>query len=317
MQRLHGARKRPRAAPTHPGDRDARGARARGRWGRDRPAGALPDPGTRPCGPPGGQADLIRGAAQRRGPHGSRRSSQPREPGDHPGRRRLPGRPRRGGGVCGRLAGTHRARAPGQGVHRVRQPLRRRDDRPTRVRVRLSRHGALRRAADARHRLPVPAVLPRWCARRPGRRPRRAHRAPRPRRRGAGRHGRGHDRVAHRSLGSRPRPRAPTPHDYALPPNPRAARRARAQPRRPRPDTPSGTRPGHRHRRRRRRGLHRRRRHADAVGRSLPDHERPPTAVGVVQPRLHGQRASASDRGPGLPTRTAGRHALAATAACR
>ena len=48
------ARQRPRAAPTHPGDRDARGARARGRWGRDRPAGALPDPGTRPCGRPGG-----------------------------------------------------------------------------------------------------------------------------------------------------------------------------------------------------------------------------------------------------------------------
>ena len=47
----------------------------------------------------------------------------------------------------------------GQGVHRVRQPVRRGHDRPARILVRLSRDDELRRAADARNGLSVPAVL--------------------------------------------------------------------------------------------------------------------------------------------------------------
>ena len=57
-------------------------------------------------------------------------------------------------------AGAGRARVARQGVRRVRQPLRRRHDRPARVHLRLPGDGALRRAAHARHRLPLPAVLP-------------------------------------------------------------------------------------------------------------------------------------------------------------
>ena len=54
--------------------------------------------------------------------------------------------------------GAGRPRVPRQGVRRVRQPLRRRHDRADRVQLRLPRHGALRRAVHARHRLPVPGI---------------------------------------------------------------------------------------------------------------------------------------------------------------
>ena len=76
-----------------------------------------------------------------------------------------------------RLAGdaqrADRACVARQGVHRVRQPVRRRDDRPARLRLRLQGDQGGRRPADARHRLPVPAVLSREREGHPGRHPRR------------------------------------------------------------------------------------------------------------------------------------------------
>ena len=57
--------------------------------------------------------------------------------------------------------GTGRARDARQGIRRVRQPLRRRNDWAAGLFVRLSGDGALRRASHARHRLPVPCLLPR------------------------------------------------------------------------------------------------------------------------------------------------------------
>ena len=95
-----------------------------------------------------------------------------------------------------RAAGADRPRAARQGVPGVRQPVRRRHDRPARLQLGLPGDGCVRRAADARHRLPLPAVLSRGRDRDPGRRPRRADRPPRRRRRRAGRHGQGHRRGA-------------------------------------------------------------------------------------------------------------------------
>ena len=66
------------------------------------------------------------------------------------------GRARPADRARGRPAGSGRARPARQGVRRVRQPVRRGHDRAARLQLRLPGHGALRRAAHARHRLPLP-----------------------------------------------------------------------------------------------------------------------------------------------------------------
>ena len=102
------------------------------------------------------------------------------------------GRPRRAGPAGRHAQRARRARAARQGVHRVRQPVRRRDDRPARLRLRLQGHQGGRRPADARHRLSLPAVLSRACARHPGRRPRPQSRQAHPDRPRPARHRRRH-----------------------------------------------------------------------------------------------------------------------------
>ena len=59
----------------------------------------------------------------------------------------------------GQAESSNRACLARQGVCRVRQPFQCRHDRPSGLFLRLSRHDELRHAADARNRLPVPAVL--------------------------------------------------------------------------------------------------------------------------------------------------------------
>ena len=56
--------------------------------------------------------------------------------------------------------------------------------------------------------------------------------------------------------------------------------------------------------------FHRGRRHPVHLGRPLPADERHPPADRLVQPRQHGQRAAARDRGPGQPARAAGHRAV-------
>ena len=71
----------------------------------------------------------------------------------------LPRRARRAPGARRKAQSADGACAARQGTCRVGQSVRRRHDRPDRLRVRLLRHARLRRAADARHRFPVPPVL--------------------------------------------------------------------------------------------------------------------------------------------------------------
>ena len=85
-----------------------------------------------------------------------------------------------------------------QGVHRVRQSLRRRHDRPAGLFLRLPRHDELRRAAHAGHRLSLSAVLSQEGEDPSGRRPRGADRPPHPGRPGPDRQRQGHARGAHR-----------------------------------------------------------------------------------------------------------------------
>jgi thiamine pyrophosphate-dependent acetolactate synthase large subunit-like protein len=61
--------------------------------------------------------------------------------------------------LAGKLKCAHRPRDARKGIHRVRQPVRRGDDRPARIFFRLSRHDGLRPIADARNRFSIPAVL--------------------------------------------------------------------------------------------------------------------------------------------------------------
>ena len=77
--------------------------------------------------------------------------------------------------------GADGARHARQGACRVGQPLRRRHDRADRLLLGLLRHARLRRAADARHRLPLSPVLSAAAAapHRPGRHPAGEHRPPR------------------------------------------------------------------------------------------------------------------------------------------
>ena len=94
------------------------------------------------------------------------------EPGDDPGRRGLRGRARAADRAGRGAAGAGAARVPRQGCGRVRQPVRRGDDRADRVQLRVPGHGALRRAGHAGHRLPVPGVPAGRGAGDPGRRAR-------------------------------------------------------------------------------------------------------------------------------------------------
>ena len=237
------------------------------------------------------------------------------EAGHDPRRRRLRRAPTTS---CSRspsaLQAPDRARAARQGVRRVRQPVRRRHDRAARLRLRLPRHGALRRAADARHRLPVPRSSTREDATdRPGRHPRRAASA-------GGRRSTSPSSATVRDTARRPAAAASTRRDdrstssgcSSTTGGPADGSTTLAD-RRPRPQAASirSTSP----------------RSStelaadDAV--FLPDvgtpivwaarylhDERPAPADRLVQPRLDGQRPPAGHRRPGRPPGPAGRRAL-------
>ncbi len=134
----------------------------------------------------------------------------------HPAvRRRLRGRARRADAGGRRAAGADRARDPRQGARRVGQPVRRRHDRADRLLVRLLRHGRVRRAADAGHRLPLPAVLPQGRAHRAGGPPAGGDRAARPGR--AGPHRRRPVHAARAAAAPRGKPRRHAPADVRQP----------------------------------------------------------------------------------------------------
>ena len=69
--------------------------------------------------------------------------------------------------ACGQAEGPHRACHARKGIHRIRQPVRRGNDRPAGIFLRLSRHDELRSAADARNGLSLSAVLSEGCDDRP------------------------------------------------------------------------------------------------------------------------------------------------------
>ena len=204
-------------------------------------------------------------------------------------------RPRRG------FAGADRARVSRQGVRRVRQPLRRGDDRADRVQLGLPGHGALRHPGHARHRLPLPAVLSGRGAGDPGRRARRADRTPRAGPDPARRHRGGHGRRAAPAAQAQVRFSPPGPDDCALQAGPRPAGQAGRRPAERVTAASAVCRRHDRPARRARRDLHRRRRHALRLGCALPAHERHPPADRLFQPRVHGQRAAAGHRGPSQP----------------
>ncbi len=77
-------------------------------------------------------ADDVDDPPERRRTRRRRRGAQHGRARHDPRRRGLSGGPRRGRRDCRATQGTGRACAPRQGVRRVRQPLRRRDDRPAR-----------------------------------------------------------------------------------------------------------------------------------------------------------------------------------------
>ena len=206
--------------------------------------------------------------------------------------------------LAGVPKGADRPYAARQGVPRVRQPLRRRDDRPAGIRSGLPRDGALRHAAHARQRLPlshfypenatviqvdirgeqigrrvpvdlplvgtvkdtVAALMPRLNNGRDARISRGCRRT-----------------TAARASGStrsrRPRERGPI-----------------------HPQVTADAGPA----RRRRRDLPRRRRHARGLGGPLPAHERPAPAARLLHPRVDGQRTAAGDRRAGLSPRAPG-----------
>ena len=208
--------------------------------------------------------------------------------------------------LAGALKAPGRPHAARQGVRRVRQPLRRRNDRPARVHVRVPRDGALRRAADARHRLSVPVVLSRrtrascrwtsaastsaagcrstsgWSARSRTRSPRCSRVWPRP-------------RPAHLDADAshyrRARERLDALGTSALGPRPGPSRRSR-----------HCRGPG----RRRRRGVHSPMSGRPPCGRRDTCAERTPPAGRLVQPRVDGQRAAPGDRRPGVAPWTPG-----------
>ena len=151
----------------------------------------------------------------------------------------------------------------------------------------------------------------------PGRRARRADRAPGAGAGPAGRHGQGHGRRAAAADRAQDRLGAPGPDDRALPAGPRPAGQARPGPAERLAAAPAVRRRHHRPARRRRRDVHRRRRHAVHLGRALPADERHPPADRLVQPRVHGQRAAARHRRPGQPARAGRSSRCPATAGSR
>ncbi len=216
--------------------------------------------------------------------------------GDHPRRRGLCRRAR-GADAGGRQAqGADRHHAARPRARAVRQPQRRRAHRADRLRLRLPRDDGLRHAAHPRRRLPLPAVLPdegddpagRLPRREPG--PAHADRA-RARRR---REGDGHRAAA--EAGGPGRRRPPAALHRALPRGAQGPRRPRRRPSRAQADPPAVRRADDRPARGGGCDLHLRRRHADGLGRALPDHERPAAAARLVQPRLHGQCRAAGHR---------------------
>ena len=87
------------------------------------------------------------------------RPSQRRSAGNDVLRRGLRRRTCGGHRTCSQTEGADRACFPGQGISRIRQSLRRRNDRPRRFRVGLCGDEELRRPPDARHRFSLPRIL--------------------------------------------------------------------------------------------------------------------------------------------------------------
>ena len=119
-----------------------------------------------------GRRRRLGGAARRRVGAAGGRDPQRRQRRHDPRRGRCRRKPRRGDRSGADVERADRARIARQGVHRIRQPVRRRDDGPARIRLRLQGHQGIRRPADARHRLSVSAVLSRQRQSRSGRYPR-------------------------------------------------------------------------------------------------------------------------------------------------
>lgn len=166
VQCLRRAR-RPRRADASPdAHRDARGALQAGSGGPGDPRRHRTDEAGDRAGAGRRLARAHRARARRAGPCGL--GAECRLEGDDPGGGRLPGCARRAGRAGLDTEGAGRPRAARQGVRRARQSLRRRHDGTARLLLGLPGDGALRHPADARHRLPLPAVLPDRGPRRPG-----------------------------------------------------------------------------------------------------------------------------------------------------
>ena len=192
---------------------------------------------------------------------------------------------------------------------RVRQPVRCRPDRLYRVFVRICRDAGLRRAADARHRFPVQAIL--------------SDATPRSRRWISGPRTSAGARLELGLVGDvgatiaallpKLAAKADRAHlDAALA---HYERRAKGWTRwpgnaRPQADPSAIPRPGGERRRRRRCGLHLRRRHPDDLGCALSPHERKAAHGRLARARVDGERDAASDRHPGRAARTASHFAF-------
>ena len=172
--------------------------------------------------------------------------------GGDPQRRRTRHHPRRS--RCRRIARradpvgrnpqrADRACAARQGLHRIRQPLRRRHDRSARIRLWIQGDQGSRRAADARHRFSLPAVLSRQCEGQSGRHPWPQSRSPHPDQPRAARHRGRHPDGAAAAAAPEAAARPPGPVPAPLPKNPQIVGCACRQLSRPQPH-PAGIRCG-------------------------------------------------------------------------
>ena len=179
------------------------------------------------------------------------------------------------------------------------QPLRRGHDRADRLLVGLLRHERLRRAADARDGLPLPAVLSAGRGpHRPGRHPARTAGPPRADRARGGRRRRRDARRAHAAARGEVRPQPSRPGAGSLPPRPGGPGRAGLRLGPGAPGASAADRQGRERSGRGGRDLHLRRRPADGLGGALSGDERQAPAAGLVLARLDGQCADPGHRRP-------------------